>query len=308
MRGRGPFRFTGLELLVTAVGLAVASVVIFLFGVVVGRDVAFEHSPVDARVARLPVEAAAPTTVAARPKAAFVGPSVGPSVAAKRVTKVARELSSEAVSKTAQSAATHRPVSARDDRRVRVETVRASKASAAETVVAKTEHRAYGGAVAPDSRSSRHASSVDMPSPATARRREQHEVVARRAARGTFLLTEESRVAAGHRASSSSSVRGRRTASASVPGQHRTRRSPVRNAGPAYTVQVLSTRDVGAAESLARSLKARGLGAYVRPAQDSTGRWFRVRIGRFDELGPARALATRCRKDLSLDQAYVISD
>jgi len=33
-----------------------------------------------------------------------------------------------------------------------------------------------------------------------------------------------------------------------------------------------------------------------------------VRIGRFDELGPARALATRCRKDLRLDQAYVISD
>ncbi len=300
MRGRGSFQFTTLELFALAAGFAVASLLIFVLGVVVGREVAYRHSPLDVRVARLPVEPADTVAVAARPKAAFARLSVP-----KPKVLTARTRPPSPTVRTASKAdRSSRSVADRDaaslQRRADKTPTPEPRAATVEVVVARTERRGYGAKV---------ASSSPSISPSSERRRSEGR---HGSGGGTFLLTEDSHAASSARGA----VRDRPSTVARIVGfgrkgvqaRSRTTREPTRRVGPAYTVQVLSTRDAGAAESLVRSLKARGLGAYVRPAQDSTGRWFRVRIGRFGELGAARTLATRCRKDLRLDQAYVVSD
>ena len=72
-----------------------------------------------------------------------------------------------------------------------------------------------------------------------------------------------------------------------------------------YTVQVLATRNLGEAESLVASLKRRGMGAFVATVDGSAGKWYRVRIGRFDDVRSAQRMADRCRRDFGLSQAYV---
>jgi cell division septation protein DedD len=72
-----------------------------------------------------------------------------------------------------------------------------------------------------------------------------------------------------------------------------------------YTVQVLATRNRNEADALIAQLKSRGYGAFVSPVDDAGGKWYRVRIGRYDEPHAARAMADRCKRDLSLSQAYV---
>lgn len=73
-----------------------------------------------------------------------------------------------------------------------------------------------------------------------------------------------------------------------------------------YTVQVLATRNRREAEALASELKSKRIGAFVAPVEDASGRWYRVRIGRYDDLQSARAMEGRCRRDFGLDQAYVV--
>jgi hypothetical protein len=77
-------------------------------------------------------------------------------------------------------------------------------------------------------------------------------------------------------------------------------------AGPtAYTVQVLATRNRKEAESLSESLERRGLAAFIAPVEDASGKWYRVRIGRYDDPASAREMAERCRREIGLGQAYV---
>jgi len=73
-----------------------------------------------------------------------------------------------------------------------------------------------------------------------------------------------------------------------------------------YTVQVLATRNRREAEALASELKGKRIGAFVAPVEDASGRWYRVRIGRYDDLQSARVMEERCRRDFGLDQAYVV--
>ncbi len=75
----------------------------------------------------------------------------------------------------------------------------------------------------------------------------------------------------------------------------------------AYTVQVMVSRSRKEAESLVEGLKRKGYGAFLKTVEDSTGRWYRVRIGRFDDLAGARSMAERCRKNLGLSDAFVLS-
>ena len=72
-----------------------------------------------------------------------------------------------------------------------------------------------------------------------------------------------------------------------------------------YTVQVLATRNRKEAESLAAELKGNGFGAFVTAVEDAGGRWYRVRIGRYDDPHAARVMVERCKRDLGLSQAYV---
>jgi DedD protein len=72
-----------------------------------------------------------------------------------------------------------------------------------------------------------------------------------------------------------------------------------------YTVQVLATRNRNEADALIAQLKSRGYGAFISPVDDAGGKWYRVRIGRYDDPHAARAMADRCKRDLSLSQAYV---
>ncbi len=72
-----------------------------------------------------------------------------------------------------------------------------------------------------------------------------------------------------------------------------------------YTVQVLATRNRNEADALIAQLKGHGYGAFISPVEDVGGKWYRVRIGRYDEPQSARAMAERCRRDLGLSQAYV---
>ncbi|MEE8311499.1 MAG: SPOR domain-containing protein [Candidatus Binatia bacterium] len=77
-------------------------------------------------------------------------------------------------------------------------------------------------------------------------------------------------------------------------------------AGPrAYTVQVLATRNRKEAESLSESLEGRGLAAFIAPVEDASGKWYRVRIGRYQDPASAREMAERCRREIGLPQAYV---
>jgi len=72
-----------------------------------------------------------------------------------------------------------------------------------------------------------------------------------------------------------------------------------------YTVQVLATRNPEEAESMVSDLEGNGYGAFVTPVEDAGGKWYRVRIGRYEDPQSARIMAERCKKDLGLSQAYV---
>lgn len=72
-----------------------------------------------------------------------------------------------------------------------------------------------------------------------------------------------------------------------------------------YTVQVRATRSRKEAESLAAELRERGMDAFVVLAEDEGARWYRVRIGRFEEIAAAQAVAERCRQEFGLEQTYV---
>lgn len=73
-----------------------------------------------------------------------------------------------------------------------------------------------------------------------------------------------------------------------------------------YTVQVLATRNRREAETLREDLARRRIGAFVTEVEESGARWYRVRIGRYEDFESARAMQERVRRDYGLGQAYVV--
>lgn len=79
-----------------------------------------------------------------------------------------------------------------------------------------------------------------------------------------------------------------------------------RTPGIPYTVQVLATRNHREAETLRSDLARRRIGAFVTEVEEAGARWYRVRIGRYDDYDSARAMQERIRRDVGLGQAYVV--
>lgn len=73
-----------------------------------------------------------------------------------------------------------------------------------------------------------------------------------------------------------------------------------------YTVQVLATRNKAEAEDLRAQLVRRSIGAFISSVEEAGTRWYRVRIGRYDDLAAARAMESRVRRELGLTQAYIV--
>ena len=73
-----------------------------------------------------------------------------------------------------------------------------------------------------------------------------------------------------------------------------------------YTVQVLATRDRAEAEDLRGQLVRRSIGAFISAVEEAGTRWYRVRIGRYDDLEAARAMEQRVRREMGLTQAYIV--
>lgn len=73
-----------------------------------------------------------------------------------------------------------------------------------------------------------------------------------------------------------------------------------------YTVQVLATRDRTEAEAIRGQLLKRSIGAFISEVEDGSSRWYRVRIGRYDDVGSARAMESRLRRELGFQQATVV--
>jgi len=73
-----------------------------------------------------------------------------------------------------------------------------------------------------------------------------------------------------------------------------------------YTVQVLATRSRAEAEDLRGQLVRRSIGAFISAVEEAGTRWYRVRIGRYDDLEAARAMEQRVRREMGLTQAYIV--
>jgi len=206
-RVRGQFQFTIVELVVLAVSFAVTSLLVFLLGFYVGREVASEHAPLAAEVATLPGDVPALGGPASAPEAGMLGD--------------------------------------------------------AERVPAKA-----------------------APGP------------------GSAVPAPPPRVAAPPRVPAPAPVAKPPTPPA-PPSAARSETEPPPSG--TYTVQVLATRNRAEAESMVAGLKRRGYGAFVMVVEDADVRWYRVRIGRYEDLESAQSMADRCRRDLGLKRAYVIS-
>jgi cell division protein FtsN len=77
-------------------------------------------------------------------------------------------------------------------------------------------------------------------------------------------------------------------------------------AGVPYTVQVLATRNKAEAEDLRAQLVRRSIGAFISSVEEAGTRWYRVRIGRYDDLAAARAMESRVRREMGLTQASIV--
>ncbi|TFH29723.1 MAG: SPOR domain-containing protein [Myxococcales bacterium] len=73
-----------------------------------------------------------------------------------------------------------------------------------------------------------------------------------------------------------------------------------------YTVQVLATRERSEAESIRGQLLKRSIGAFISEVEDGVTRWYRVRIGRYDDLDAARLMEARVRREMGFSQATIV--
>jgi cell division protein FtsN len=81
---------------------------------------------------------------------------------------------------------------------------------------------------------------------------------------------------------------------------------PIPQVGVPYTVQVLATRNRAEAEELRAQLVRRSIGAFISAVEEAGTRWYRVRIGRYDDLSAARAMESRVRREMGLSQASIV--
>jgi cell division protein FtsN len=76
--------------------------------------------------------------------------------------------------------------------------------------------------------------------------------------------------------------------------------------GVPYTVQVLATRNKAEAEDLRAQLVRRSIGAFISAVEEAGTRWYRVRIGRYDDIAAARGMESRVRREMGLTQASIV--
>ena len=53
-------------------------------------------------------------------------------------------------------------------------------------------------------------------------------------------------------------------------------------------------------------LVGKRIGAFVSEVEEGGGRWYRVRIGRYDDMAAADAMADRVKKELGYSAAHVV--
>lgn len=92
---------------------------------------------------------------------------------------------------------------------------------------------------------------------------------------------------------------------AAVPAPKKTS-EPVTGAVVPFTVQVVSTRDRKEAEQVRSRLLGKRIGAFVSEVEEGGARWYRVRIGRYDDMASATAMADRVKNELGFPAAQVV--
>jgi septal ring-binding cell division protein DamX len=127
---------------------------------------------------------------------------------------------------------------------------------------------------------------------------------------GEGVRPEEPAAPSGHVPGSGASPAERDALKAAIQGEAAAEQAPEdsepRIAGIPYTVQVLATRNHREAETLRSDLARRRIGAFVSEVEEAGARWYRVRVGRYDDYESARAMQERIRRDVGLGQAYVV--
>jgi cell division protein FtsN len=73
-----------------------------------------------------------------------------------------------------------------------------------------------------------------------------------------------------------------------------------------YTVQVVATQSRAEAEQVRSRLLGKRIGAFLSEVEDGAGRWYRVRIGRYDDMAAANAMAERVKNELGFSAARVV--
>ncbi len=73
-----------------------------------------------------------------------------------------------------------------------------------------------------------------------------------------------------------------------------------------FTVQVVSTRNRAEAEQVRSRLLGKRIGAFVSEVEEGDARWYRVRIGRYDDMASAAAMADRLKNELGFAAAQVV--
>jgi cell division protein FtsN len=91
-----------------------------------------------------------------------------------------------------------------------------------------------------------------------------------------------------------------------APPRARPDAEPPAGAVVPFTVQVVSTRDRAEAEQVRARLVGKRIGAFVSEVEEGGGRWYRVRIGRYDDMAAADAMADRVKRELGYVAARVV--
>lgn len=74
-----------------------------------------------------------------------------------------------------------------------------------------------------------------------------------------------------------------------------------------YTVQVVSSADRDAARRIQLHLSRAGYPAYVQRTGNQHSTWYKVRIGRFSDMGKAEAMKHRLRKSTAYKDSFIKS-
>ena len=73
-------------------------------------------------------------------------------------------------------------------------------------------------------------------------------------------------------------------------------------------MEILATRKQNEADALVQQLKAHGYAAYIKRVSNGGESWYRVRVGSYGAFSEAKGMADKCRRDMSLGQAFVSTE